>query len=197
MRFRFKIADIKPLIDHATAAPDHWHPMGYEKSKGPGLILVKDDGVYLMSNGTPGEMADGSVAEKGKEGTRKVVYAEKHGKGTWVSGDDYAEWFSTKDFADLDGVEAVIFDVTSNSIKILMVTRSKFTMEDARKQVQTWLADVSKLVYLPSPRHKKFFATGAGNRPTLLRQHPKAVILNDMSFEAAVQKFAAVRGNYA
>ena len=69
----------------------------------PGLQLVGDQGVYLMSNGIPNMMADGSVAGPHAVGSRKVVYANE------VNPDklDFDIWWERKreSFGGDDGVE--------------------------------------------------------------------------------------------
>lgn len=65
---RFKKSDLQPLIEHAKNAPEHVTDHSGEQL-GPGLFLVKDQGVYLMSNGIPGhKRADGE--------RHQVVYAQ-------------------------------------------------------------------------------------------------------------------------
>lgn len=44
--------DVWPLCDHALRAPTSRQPYA-PGDPGPGLVLVRDDGVYLMSNGLP------------------------------------------------------------------------------------------------------------------------------------------------
>ena len=62
----FAAPAVLELLRHAIAAPEHDSPYG-EKDPGPGLFLVKDEGVYLMSNGKP--------ALPGEKVANKVVYA--------------------------------------------------------------------------------------------------------------------------
>lgn len=90
----FKTKDIKRCIEHALNSK-HWN-MGYSESgPKPGLYLVHDHGVYLMSNGEPGDaLTNGEVAVY-------VAYAEGCNPDTdadwWdtsralVGGDDFAE----------------------------------------------------------------------------------------------------------
>jgi hypothetical protein len=52
MRLTFDKKIVKQLREHAAAAKTHRATYGQEKP-GPGLWLVGDDGVYLMSNGNP------------------------------------------------------------------------------------------------------------------------------------------------
>jgi hypothetical protein len=81
----FALKDLTPLIEHAIAAPAHKMGYGETKKPAPALFLVKDEGIYLMSNGQPGLM--------GKDKTRnQVVYAAGHAPDDgWLGGDDFAE----------------------------------------------------------------------------------------------------------
>jgi hypothetical protein len=54
---RFPIAGVRKLMDHALASPSHMRFFGYPGRPRPSLALVKDDGIYLMSNGNPRLMA--------------------------------------------------------------------------------------------------------------------------------------------
>ena len=68
---RFEARAVQEQLDHTKAAPQHkltmsdraelygedkaGHAQPYEETNGtPGLWLVKDEGIYLMSNGKPG-----------------------------------------------------------------------------------------------------------------------------------------------
>lgn len=52
MTFLFHRKDLIPLLLHAKKSLNH--SGGYEEGPvGPGLLLVSDFGVYLMSNGIP------------------------------------------------------------------------------------------------------------------------------------------------
>lgn len=59
-----------------------------------GLWFVKDEGVYLLSNG---KLEEGRTPET--DGL--VAYAEGYGKGIHVPGDDFVEFIPAKDLAQL------------------------------------------------------------------------------------------------
>jgi hypothetical protein len=63
----FEAVAVLELLAHAKAASRHTSPYGLTANPGPGLMLVKDDGIYLMSNGEPGL--------PGTDTVNKVVYA--------------------------------------------------------------------------------------------------------------------------
>lgn len=62
----FDTEAVRELAQHALAAPNHREHHG--EAIGPHLLLVKDQGVYLMSGGIP-HLA-------GERNANKVVYAE-------------------------------------------------------------------------------------------------------------------------
>ena len=49
MRLHFDSKHVLQLLEHSQNAPDHWP----SDKRGPGLCLVGDNGVYLMSSGEP------------------------------------------------------------------------------------------------------------------------------------------------
>jgi hypothetical protein len=98
------------LLTHAKAAQEHSSPYGLTPNPGPGLMLVKDDGIYFMSNGKP-ELP-------GIETVNKVVYARAYEAipltasidersarydkiREAVGGDDFAEFLPAKSFERL------------------------------------------------------------------------------------------------
>lgn len=94
MQFTFKIEAVRPLLEHTLKAGRHRALYGLEDTAVPGLWLVKDQGVYLMTNAEPGlRLPDGS-------GHHQVVYAEGFGPEEYMGGDDFAEliraeWLTT------------------------------------------------------------------------------------------------------
>lgn len=94
----FDLEQVEELMAHAEAATD-WS-MGYDLDDAkpePALLLVKDEGIYLMSNGLPG-----LPRKDGQEG-HHVVYAKGYDptaddrEHVWeaaraaVGGDDFVE----------------------------------------------------------------------------------------------------------
>jgi hypothetical protein len=71
MKFKFKKTEVQALLSQLKPTDK--------------LCIVKDDGVYLMS-----------FAQKHSDkAPRTIVYAEGHGQGTWIDGDDFGEEFVT------------------------------------------------------------------------------------------------------
>ena len=93
----------------------------------PCLWLVKDDGVYLMSNGTPGLPGAGSRPNL-------VVYAKEADPihdpdGSYdnarriAGGDDFVEAIEIDVFASAieQGAEAILFDISDDSMSISVI----------------------------------------------------------------------------
>ncbi|MBF6341302.1 DUF3085 domain-containing protein [Nocardia abscessus] len=90
----FPLPKVLDLAEHAMAAPGHSRsPYDDPGPAVPSLIWVKDQGIYLMSNGLPRQPGEPGT----QEGRARVVYALDHGPGThWIHGeplgDDFAEY---------------------------------------------------------------------------------------------------------
>jgi hypothetical protein len=125
----FDAAALKRVVEHSIANKQSEVLVDYDKDfnpiteapKGPSVILVKDRGLYLMSNGTPGDPADPSKA-KDEHFSRYVVYAKGYNPETdkdWydrahdaVGGDDFGEtlpWAeSIKNYIDRGAKQIII-----------------------------------------------------------------------------------------
>lgn len=129
-RLTFEGKSVLELLTHAKAAPKHVSPYGLKPDPGPGLILVKDDGIYLMSNGEPGLPETAT--------TNKVVYAlgyetlpftadgdelmERYDKiRNAVGGDDFAEFLSARSFDRLVATGLVEIELTANQMRIFVI----------------------------------------------------------------------------
>ena len=118
------------LLAHAKNAPKHTSPYGLTPNPGPGLMLVKDDGIYLMSNGDPGL--------PGTDTVNKVVYA--HGYEALpttasieeriarydkvrdaVGGDDFAEFLPAKSLARLAADGRLEIELAADKMSIFIV----------------------------------------------------------------------------
>lgn len=71
----FEAEEVRKILEHSRTAPNHRAAFG-QKNPEPGLLLVGDEGVYLMSNGIPRLMADGTVGDPKQEGRSFCVHAE-------------------------------------------------------------------------------------------------------------------------
>jgi hypothetical protein len=123
----FKNVGVLRVVEHAMAAKKHAMGYGHEGDAVPCLTLVKDDGIYLMSNGKPG---DPDETWCGPSPKLFVVYAdgyEADRSGVWdkcraaVGGDDFAEYLEltpelTKDIRD--GCD-VLLKVSKTRLEVL------------------------------------------------------------------------------
>lgn len=99
---KFNMAEVKPLLEHTELAAKHKPCYGNPDTNKPGLLLVKDEGVYLISNGKPAQPNPAYTADPDNTATQLLVcYAEGHDphKGdTWdadrqeCGGDDFVEF---------------------------------------------------------------------------------------------------------
>ena len=98
---KFDTREVLRCVDHAIAAPEQNQSYSETFESGTAtLVLVKDTGIYLMSNGAPRDIV--------KEGRSFVAYAvgydpraaEEYDGQNWdkcraaVGGDDFAEYFT-------------------------------------------------------------------------------------------------------
>ena len=122
-KLKFKATDVAELVAHSKAAEKHRAPYGIGEPV-PGLFLVKDEGIYLMSNGQP------TLPRKdGQKGTH-VVYAqgfdptERDRMEVWedaraaVGGDDFAEMLPLTMFEQCMKCTLIVLSVTPAQIEV-------------------------------------------------------------------------------
>ncbi|HYN39931.1 MAG TPA: DUF3085 domain-containing protein [Rhodospirillales bacterium] len=129
MRLCFKLRQVKTLLQHAAAAPAT-KPV-YDEHTGPGLWLVGDDGIYLMSNGLPPLLhPDQDVRHvvayaRECDPTRMDFDAWRTVKNASFGGDDGVEFLPLPDLqsavagSEGAGVSVVMLDVTPKAISVL------------------------------------------------------------------------------
>lgn len=113
---------LKSIIGHSAAADKHSAPYGLGEPE-PGLFLVKDSGIYLMSNADPGQRRED---DKGMV----VAYAEGYDpdkdEDVWekarsvAGGDDFGEMLPLKFFQDAVANGAKILTVTFDGEQIAL-----------------------------------------------------------------------------
>jgi Protein of unknown function (DUF3085) len=103
MILTFDTERIQRILIHSLLSPSHQPLYGQVETAKPGLWLVGDQGIYMMSNGKPGLPA--SPGEKSKE---FVAYANECNPETL----DFETWWSNKreSFGGDDGVEFIPFE---------------------------------------------------------------------------------------
>jgi hypothetical protein len=101
MKLTFNREGVERLLSHAKAAPEHSPTYGQEPPIKPGLILVGDQGVYLMSNGLPMLKVDNSESNF-------VVYADQINPDTMP----FDVWWAVKEsaFGGDDGADPIDAD---------------------------------------------------------------------------------------
>jgi hypothetical protein len=129
----FKASDVRRVVEHTLAAPEQ-RPVAYTTNpvKEIAVLLVHDDGVYLMSNGKPGDLLDPSKGEV-IGSSHFVAYAQGcdpiKNEGTWwdtsralVGGDDFAETLEgwpTEINRFLDaGATHIVIDVSAGALEL-------------------------------------------------------------------------------
>jgi hypothetical protein len=138
-RLIFEAAAVRRVVEHTLAAPRQ-QPIAYttDKVKEPAVILVHDQGVYLMSNGVPRDMLDAQNDEVGKGSfcayARGCDPTKQEFDDWWersrelVGGDDFAEtleWAARlKQMLDA-GAKQITINVTANNLELMPVKKGK------------------------------------------------------------------------
>jgi hypothetical protein len=128
----FKAKDVRRVIEHTLAAPEQ-RPVSYttDPVKEVAVLLVHDQGVYLMSNGKPGDLLDPSQDEV-IGSSHFVAYAQgchPDKDKNWydtaralVGGDDFAETLEgwpTEINRFLDaGATHIVIDVSAGALEL-------------------------------------------------------------------------------
>jgi hypothetical protein len=127
----FDAATVRSIVEHMTAATE-WRKEYGAKGKGhPQLVLVHDEGIYVMSNGVPGLKA-------GDDKKHVVAYAKGYNPHTdrdvlerardAVGGDDFAEYLTlsaNQTASILSGdIKRLEIGFNSRSISLAVITNS-------------------------------------------------------------------------
>jgi hypothetical protein len=135
MILHFDQALVRQLLAHSQAAPARRAAFDQAEPAGPGLWLVGDSGVYLMSNGLPGLLREPGTSRqfvcRAIEADPDALGYERadDAKRASFGGDDGVEFIDAADLlAALAGykpAEPLALDVTAESIGILLSNRPK------------------------------------------------------------------------
>lgn len=93
----FRLPEVVKIAEHAVAARQHVQSVTQYYNDEPAeasLMWVKDDGTYLMSNGSPRQLADPDEPEGASLVTFAIGWGPRTGPEigrTPVGGDDFAE----------------------------------------------------------------------------------------------------------
>ena len=108
MRMTFDAVKVRALLEHSKASATHWEP--YDVPTGEGLMLVGDQGVYLMSSGLP-------LLPPPARGERRtnVVYANECNPETM----DFDAWWDVKreGFGGDDAIEYLPAPLVEEALK--------------------------------------------------------------------------------
>jgi hypothetical protein len=96
----FKVSDVRRVLEHSISAPEQG-PVSYTNDPVdcPSIVIVHDEGVYIMSNGIPGDFVEPDTGSPSRK--RFCAYAKgcdpEKDQDFWensrdlVGGDDFAE----------------------------------------------------------------------------------------------------------
>lgn len=121
MKFYFKAEDVRARLAHSKEADARKLLYGIRGTDEPGIWLVKDQGVYIMSNAKPAELVDPS---RPNDSACVVNYAKGHDpdkdEDWWVGGDDYVKLFTAEQLEPelTEDVDKVMFEVTESRIRV-------------------------------------------------------------------------------
>lgn len=113
MQLHFLKRDVQKLLEHTKQAEEHVGIYGDESTLRPGLLIVANEGIYLVSNGKPGLFQDFSLRTATPHNPAFVVYATECNPNTLPE----EEWRRVKnesfgsddiDFLETDFIEAAL-----------------------------------------------------------------------------------------
>jgi len=143
---KFAAPAVLELLRHALAAPKHVSPYG-EDDPGPGLFLVKDEGIYLMSNGKsglPGENAPNKVVYA--KGYEPLTENRRDGSDAWgeqyekiraaVGGNDFAEFLPADSFKELQPQDKLSVRLSATKISICIIPSTTPAPTDPGKAIR-------------------------------------------------------------
>ncbi len=128
----FKSADLLRVVEHSLAAPKQGEQLvDYRDGKAitapveaPAVLLVHDDGVYLMSNGEPRDIVNGTSSYVAHaEGCNPKADSDWYETSRQlVGGDDFGEhlpWAADIKALIDAGRQQIIIDVTGGRLELL------------------------------------------------------------------------------
>lgn len=160
----FNPDEVRKIWEHSKASK-YWRKVDGEERYEPYLLLVHDQGVYLMSPGIP-KLEHPGIPERSWVAYAKGCNAELEEHGDWwqtsqdlVGGDDFAEELPIETFDDMfarfgDRLTAVDIEMDEDNISI----GCKYREAEMSKKKQ------KKKAHKPTPKKKsaKRKATPAG-----------------------------------
>lgn len=211
-KLTFDIEGVRKLAEHALAAPKHGRGYGDTGPAKPGLYFVKDEGIYLMSNGEP--------ALPGARGLNFVVFAkgfdpavvldrgELHDKcSDAVGGDDFGELLTlNKQLVEwIRDPDAERFYIRCGADRMTLGIEKKKRPPRVRRA--TALAGLAPLLARPvawvgkkkGDRKVKLWSNKTAIEPVrlkfmLAKDYPGAVVLTGKTPEEALAIYAEATG---
>ena len=137
----FNAADVLPLVQHSLSASEWVSPMREpETATEPSVVLVADQGVYLVSGGRPGlarAEGKGSVVAYAKGLQPRVDPFDDwyDGKVAIVGGDDFAEalpW--ARDILEQieSGAQEIRIKITADAVRLLAPRKPRAAVAGGR-----------------------------------------------------------------
>lgn len=115
---KFDAPAVARLMEHAAAAPEHRHSeFEAADGRGPALMFVKDDGIYVMSNGLPGLERPGNVVYARNYDPRKGDVWDRCRDA--VGGDDFAEYIGLTELGPMpENAVALVIGVSESDFTV-------------------------------------------------------------------------------
>lgn len=122
----FRTKDVRRCVEHALAATNWTMGWGNDTPPQPGLYFVHDQGVYLMSNGEPRDLVDGSAYVAYADGCNPNEDAVSFNADWWetsrslVGGDDFGEVIPIQAniLEQIDYFLELVIDITADEIAL-------------------------------------------------------------------------------
>lgn len=114
-RLKFPALEVAKAMAHARSAQENWATYGVGEA-GPQLWWVKDDGVYVMSNGRPRDDGEAVVYAVGYHRTDAGVWERARAV---CGGDDFAEPIDLGDLEPIpEDAEFLVIDVLGDKFTV-------------------------------------------------------------------------------
>ncbi|MBW4599683.1 MAG: DUF3085 domain-containing protein [Calothrix sp. FI2-JRJ7] len=115
MLLHFLKRDVQKLLEHTKNAESHVPIYGDESTQRPGLLIVGNEGIYLVSNGIPGLFKNGAFEQATPDNPAFVVYATECNPLTLP----FEEWRRVKEesFGPDDGIDFLETDFIEAALK--------------------------------------------------------------------------------
>ncbi len=128
-KLRFPNKDTLRCVEHALAATENSMSYGYEGESCPALFFVKDDGIYVMSNGKPRDL----LGKPATETRNHCAYAKGYDprkRDVWdkcrvaVGGDVFSE--------TIELTPEIVKDIREGSDLLIIVSATRLSIATER-----------------------------------------------------------------